>query len=147
MTKDEKDFRFLNQLAEEQVADLVAMTDEEILLEASESGDAHATASSLRFAATNLVMEFRRSKLEAARQGVKAAKLQQQRQTSSGLTLKSKRAAIADVLAKRKDVPHDRLTAAARESKGEKLSDNDIESLYVDFVALGLIGDDDESGS
>jgi hypothetical protein len=138
-TKTEKQLRFLSAIAEQRVDDLLAMTDEEILKEAEESGDVEKTVSQLRANAATLVAQSRKGKLAAARTRFEA-EVRDIRSSASVRSIAEKRAAIARAISTRDDLP-EQLTLAAREGKG--LSDADAESMYDDCVRLGFITEEE----
>jgi hypothetical protein len=129
----------LHLLADELVADLMKMSDAELLAEVKAEGlDPEEEAARVRETIRAAIMERGKARLKAARSALEAA-----RATGPGsrrpLQVQDRRAVLAR-FANDDEKLRERLTMAAR--NGEEITDQEIETILNDFRDLGAIDDE-----
>jgi len=117
------------------VADeILSMTDEEILLDASDSGlDPDGIAFMMRSKALDTIANVRKQKLKNIRENLNSAQPTNNKLSTTWFGLEEKKKKILELLAK----PNNNLSLAFR--NGERQSESDWESLWDDMVEMGLI--------
>ena len=134
----------LGRLGDALAEDVMATGTDELAREDLEEGrDPEAVGAAVRSRVSTVVMAQRRGLLHAARRGYeRAAELVARPTAAIKRTVEQKRVDIARVLEKKAEL-REALTVAYRD--GQSASDKDVESMWEDLRALGLIDVDEDT--
>ncbi len=138
-TRDE-----LERLREELVADLLAMSDAELLTEAQTEGlDPKAAGERGRNLLCKALATAGKARMRAAKQSLEAARTQNQHSSQGSFNVEHVREIVMKAAANDPSLKQ-RLTLAARKDQG--LSDNDLLGILEDLRELGVLRPESDEG-
>jgi len=140
MTDATKDGKAVLSFVDRQVADVDALTDEELFAEAREAGeDPEQVADTLRSLIDALITEQAKERLRSARASLDVRRATTSASTANVLSFEKKQA-ILQGFADNDVKLRQRLTMAARQ--GEGTSEREIDAILQDLRDLGAIDED-----
>lgn len=140
MTRKPNEEAKLLRLADALVADLMSLTDEELLRETTEDGDdPEAVAAEVRIALQATVLHEGKARLARARGDLDAARTARAGSVLLSLPLPRKQQILGQFAANDGRL-RERLTMAAR--KGEGASEREVDNILQDLRDLGAIDED-----
>lgn len=133
----------LDRLTESIVADILDLSDEEIVVEAKEQyGDPKVEADRIHGVLDKAIVRASKAKLIAAKHAVASSKTTGIEHNVVPITTAKKRDVINRFVSQDQEL-QEKLTLAARKGEGIE-TDNDVDGMFDDLVELGII---DEQGN